>query len=102
MLLLEHTADIRRSKAVGTNGRSQVQTLYSAVSCFIMPMNHKTIIEHHFSLGLAYEVYFDAGQDVQPGDQLISGGKTYTVKAVENYNVGLVGHVHCYCEQEIA
>lgn len=102
MLLLDHTCDIERQTAVGTNGRHSRQTVYSGVSCLFLPMNHTTTIELGFSLGRAYDAYFDNASDVQPDDRLVFNGQNFIVKAVQPFSVNIVGHIHAMCEQEIA
>lgn len=100
--LLSQTASIKRSQAVGTNGRTQQQTLYSNVACQAFPMSRATAIEHEFSLGRAYNVYFNVGQDVQTGDQLVIGSDTYDVRFVKAYSMSGVGHTLALCEQEVS
>lgn len=102
MLLLEHTCDIKRNAAVGTNGRYQVQTLASGVACLKLPMNTSTTIQNEFSLGRAYDIYFAEGQDMKPGDKIIIGADQYVVRAVQPYEVPGVGHVKALCEQEVS
>jgi hypothetical protein len=102
MMLLEHTCDIKRNAAVGTNGRRQLSDLYTDVSCLALPMGLSTAISNGFSLGKAYDVFFAAGQDVKPGDKLIIDGADYTVKGVQPFNVPTVGHVRALCVQEIS
>lgn len=102
MLGLVHLCNIKRSVAVGTNGRTQEQTLYSNVACLVLPMNNTTAIENQFSLGRAFDFYFDVGQDVKPSDQLIYNGNTHAVKSVQSYDEPLVGHVRALCEQVVS
>lgn len=99
--LLQHACIIKRKAKVGTNGRSSVSTLYSGISCLFLPMNHRTAIENKFSIGRAYDCYFNANQDVLPGDQLTWNGSTFSVKSVQAYNVPAVGYIMAQTEQEI-
>lgn len=99
--MLQHSCAIKRKQTVGTNGRSSVQQLYSGVSSLFLPMNHRTAIENNFSIGRAYDVYFNAGQDIQPGDQLVYNGSTFSVRSVQNYNVPIVGYICAQTEQEV-
>lgn len=103
MMLLANACDIYRDQTVGTNGRTQkaVSPTYSAVSCLVLPMNHNTIIQMGFSLGKAFDFYFDLTSDVRTGDKLAYNGKTYYVKAVQPFNVPGVGHLHCMTEEVI-
>ncbi len=102
MLLLQHTCNINRDAAVGTNGRTAKQALYTAVSCLVLPMNSNTAIQNKFELGRAYDIYFADGQDVKPGDQLVYNGSNFMVKVVQPYAVAYVGHVKTLCQQEVS
>ncbi len=90
MLMLDHLCDVSRSAAVGTNGRSALTALYTAVQCLVLPMNTHTAIENKFSIGRAYDIYFASGQDIKPGDQLVSNGRTFVVKVVQPFETRLV------------
>lgn len=100
MLMLEHTCDIWRNAALGTNGRTQLQSLYTGVSCLLLPLNSQTTITEGFSLGRGYETFFEDDQDVKIGDRLVRSGKNYTVKYVETYETPLAAHLRVLCEQE--
>ncbi len=102
MLLLENNCNIKRSVAVGTNGRNTMQSLYANVSCLVLPMNTTTAIENGFSIGRAYDIFFDISQDVQVGDQVAYNGDTFYVRVVQPFNVPLVGHIKTMTEMEIA
>jgi hypothetical protein len=100
--LLNSVATINRSQAVGTNGRSQMQLLYTSVPCLVMPMNTTTAVQQKFSIGRAYDVYFAPSQDVQAGDALIVAGNTYVVKLTQVYNVAALGYVLAMTEEDIS
>lgn len=100
--MLEHICDIKRDSAVGTNGRTSKQTVYTAVSCLVLPMNTNTAIQNKFELGRAYDIYFADGQDVKPGDQLVYNGSNFMVKVVQPFAVPNVAHVRTMCQQEIS
>jgi hypothetical protein len=100
MMLLEHTCTIKRNSAVGTNGRQQLNDLYTDVACLALPMGLSTAVNNGFSLGKAYDVFFADGQDVKPGDKLIIDGAGYLVKGVQPFILPTVGHVRARCERE--
>jgi hypothetical protein len=100
--MLTSSCSISRDVPVGTNGRTKPQVLYANVACLILPMNTTTAIENEFSLGRAYDIYFKAGQDSQIGDLVIQNGQTYSIKAVQSYNVPIAGYVHAMAEQEVS
>ncbi len=102
MLMLQHTCNINRDTAVGTNGRTAKTALYTGVSCLVLPMNSNTAIQNHFEIGRAYDIFFADGQDVKPGDQLVYNGSNFMVKVVQPFAVPNVGHVRTLCQQEIS
>lgn len=102
MLLLEHTCAIRRFTTVGTNGRKTLADLYTSVRCLALPMGLSTAISNGFSLGRAYDVFFEPNQDVKAGDKLVMGTDTYIVSAVQRFDVPVTGHVRALCEQEVS
>lgn len=101
MLLLQHTCDIKRYQAVGTTGQRQIQTIATGRPCLVLPMNRRTAIENQFSLGRAFDFYFDQTEDVQTSDKLVFNASSYVVRSVEPYTLPLVGHLHVLCEQEV-
>lgn len=102
MVLLDHTCTVSRNASVGTNGRRQLQQLAAGVPCLVLPMNNQTTIENNFSLGRAYDVYFDATADVKAGDKLTWNGSSLLVRAVQSYQLALVGHLRALCEMEVS
>jgi hypothetical protein len=103
MLLLNHTCDVWRKQALGTNGRKQLQAYKTAVPCLAMPMSTAATIRNGYSVGHAYEVYYDDGADVRIGDQIKVNGLSLMVKVVRPY-VGMppVSHVEVECEEVTA
>jgi hypothetical protein len=101
MFGLSQTCSVLRNTTVGTNGRSQKTALYSSIECLALPMASQTAIEHDFSIGKAYDIFFAAGVDVRVGDQVVIGSATYDVRFVKAYAVPAVGHTLALCEQEI-
>lgn len=101
MFLLQHSADIARNAAIGTNGRRGMSTVATGVRCLVLPMATRTAIENQFSLGKAYDVYFAEGTDVRVGDKLTKDDGRYIVRQVMPYKVAVVGHVRALCELEV-
>lgn len=99
--MLPNTSKISRMASDGTVNGQSMQPLYENVACLIMPMNHTTAIEQKISLGRAFNIHYQVGQDVSPGDQITSNGQIYDVKAVRSYSVPFVNHVLCLTEQEV-
>jgi hypothetical protein len=97
---LAHSVDQWRNAAVGTNGSKNVQLFKTSVSCLCLPMSSSVTIQNGYSLGHAYDVYMDNGQDVKIGDQLRWKGLVLVVKVVRPYvDVGIVSHVALQCEE---
>jgi hypothetical protein len=101
MVLLTETAAIQRYGNDGVNNNQSMQTIASSVPCLSLPMHHQTAIENGFSLGRAYDIYFDDSQDVRTGDKVVIGSESYVVKAVQPYHMPLVAHLRCLTEQEV-
>lgn len=99
-MLLEHTCDVTRNTAVGTNGRRQRTALATGVRCLCLPMDARAAIENGFTVGRSAEVFFELDQDVKVGDKLTILGNSYNVRGVAAYEVPLVGHKRALCEQE--
>lgn len=101
MLQLIHTCSISRNQSVGTNGRTALQQIGTAVRCLAIPMNAATAIKNGFDLDRAYDFFFDLTADVKVGDKLAFGGDTYVVSARQSYQMPLVGHIHILAAQEV-
>lgn len=102
MLLLNHTCDIWRTVAVGTNGRSEMRSLYAGIRCLALPMGSNTTIQNDMQLGRAYEVSFAPDADIKVGDRIVWNGAKLSVKFVRDYrNVPPVSHFEAVCEQEV-
>lgn len=104
--LLNSTATINRMQAVGTNGRRQMAQKYTNVPCNLQPFSSTTagsilLTELKFSLGQAYNAYFNTGQDVRQGDELVIGGNTYVVKLVQPWSGGPASYVSAMVELQI-
>lgn len=100
MLQLLHTCTIQRNQPVGTNGRHELADLATGVPCLELPMALNTAVTNGWSIGKAYDIYFNEGQDVKPGDKITLGSDTYSVKGVQTFTVPVVGHKRALCVQE--
>lgn len=102
MLLLQHTCDVYRDTAVGTNGR-RAKTLHdSGVRATFIPLSTEAAIRNGYSVGNAYDVYFASGADVKVGDRLKRDGQDYAVSAVIPYEgFGVVSHRHVIATMEV-
>lgn len=92
MELFEHTADLARNVAVGTNGRKQLAALYTGVDCLALPMDARRAVDNGYSVGKAWDVFFAVDQDVKVGDQITVLGRALIVQGVQPFAVPDVGH----------
>lgn len=103
MLLLEHTCDVARNQAVGTNFRKQYVTITTGVRCLFLPMSRQAAIQNQFDVGYSWDVYFDDGVDIQVGDRLTYSGTTYIVAGRQPYSgLAWVSHLHIMAQTENA
>lgn len=102
MLLLEHTCDIEENQALGTNGRKQMVTISSAVPCLILPMQAKAAVEHGYTVGRAYDAYFDLTTAVKVGQRLTWNGKQLMIGGLMAYNTAFAGHQQAACSEVIS
>lgn len=96
MLQLNHTCDIQRNQALGTNGRKQFAALTSDVACLFLPMSRKAAVENGFEPGYVWDVYMADGTDVQTTDRLVFNGANYVVGGKQAYSglLAPVNHIH--------
>jgi hypothetical protein len=94
MQSLFHSCSTQRNAAVGTNGRKSFSNNLSSVRCLFLPMSSFSAIQNGFTVGSAYDVYFDDGTDVAVNDRLIWSGNTYLVKGVQRFTgLPTVSHI---------
>lgn len=102
MQLLQHTCDVERKIAVGTNGRKELAPFSKNKPCTIIPMSAPASIENGYSVGSGYNIYFPPGTDVKVGDKLKGLGQEFYVKAVIPYiGFGPVSHIQTMASTEI-
>ncbi len=83
---------IKRQHAQGNNKYTYSAT-FTAYQADIQPAGPDRTDQGFGRLGLVYNAYVDASNPVKEGDQLISSGKLYSVKAVQTWQgAGLLDH----------
>lgn len=103
MLLLNHTCSVWRNTAVGTNGRRQVQELYSGVRCLVIPMSSQTTIQENMEPGRGFEIHMGPDQDIKVGDKIVWNGVGHYVKYIRYYrDMPPVSHIELVCESGVA
>ena len=101
--LLEHSANIARNQAVGTNGRRSFSTLYTQLGCSLQPLSRQAAIHANMEPGRSFDVFFGDGTDVLVGDRLTISGVNYIVKGVQAFTLfPLMNHVRAFVETEHA
>lgn len=87
-----HSIIIRRERHLSglKYGFSATFTAYQAD---IQPLEESRVNLVEGRIGKTYEAFIDSSIDVKESDQIVSSGKTYSVKAVSQYQgAGLLDH----------
>jgi hypothetical protein len=91
---LVHTCNVARNVAVGTNGRKSYQALSNGLPCLFLPMSAYSAVQNGYTVGSAFNVYFNDGTDVQVGDKLTYNGQSYIVRGREVFTgIPVVSHI---------
>src|SRR4051794_7401692 len=103
MFLLNHTCDVYRLQAIGTNGRKSLQLVKTAVPCLGLPLGATITVQNQMQLGRSYQFNFGPDADVRVGDRLKWHDTNMSVKFVRSYvDTPPVSHIEAMCEQEVA
>lgn len=87
-----HSITIRRLRPFGAVKQNYSAT-YTAYAADIAPLQGQRLNDAGGRIGRTYEAYIDPSVDVREGDQLLSEGVIYSVKAVVYYHgAGLLDH----------
>lgn len=99
--LLVHRCDVARNQPVGTNGRKELAPVATDLPCLFLPLDRQAAIENGYSVGYAWDVYFDDGTDIQKGDRLTFNGRKYIVGGDRPFeHIPIVGHLHVIATTE--
>lgn len=89
-----HSITIRRLRTFG-NLKQNYSATMTAYEADIQPAGDARGDLGGGRIGAAFEAFIDATVDVREGDQLVSGGYTYSVRGVIEYQgAGLLDHKH--------
>lgn len=87
-----HEITIRRLRQYGQDKQNYSAT-FTAYSADIQPLDIVRTNQVEGRIGATFEAFVDASMDVREGDQLVSGGYTYSVRSVSHYQgAGLLDH----------
>lgn len=99
-----HAITVRRNRTVGTfNGveRQNFSATYTAMRADIQPAGIERIEMVGGRIGSTFEAFVDASFDIKEGDQIRSGGFTYSVRGMSKYTgAGLLDHQHLILVRE--
>jgi len=95
-----HVADIKRL-GVPVNGKRTVATVAAAVPCFIQPLSAEASATYGMAIGTGFMMFTKQEYPVQTGDQVVSGGVTYGVTAVQYFNFGNNPHYEIALNKEV-
>lgn len=99
-----HLITVRRQRSVGTFGgveRTNFSTTFTATRADIQPAGIERTEMVGGRIGSTFEAFVDASFDIREGDQIVSGGYTYSVKGMAKYTgAGLLDHQHLILVRE--
>ena len=91
-----HEIIIRRNRLVGTSSgvqRYNLSATYTAFQADIQPLGIERSNLVGGRIGSTFTAFLDASVVIKEGDQITSGGYTYSVKGVSTYQgAGLLDH----------
>lgn len=101
MTLYNMECEVKRSAAVGTNGRQEKQVVATKVRCHIAPMASRAEIEAGYTVGTGYDIYTPLTEfEMKTGDQVVWHGATFNVRGVRSYELPRIGHRHVLATRE--
>lgn len=94
LFFASHEITIRRLRQYGQNKQTYSAT-FTAYQADIQPMDLSRSNLAGGRIGAMFEAFVEEDVDIREGDQLVSGGYTYSVNAVSHYQgAGLLDHRH--------
>lgn len=89
-----HQITIRRLRPFGSV-KQNFSATFTAYPADIQPSGADRTEQGFGRIGSVYEAYVDVLNPVKEGDQIVSNGVTYSVRAVEKFHsAGLLDHKH--------
>lgn len=92
LFFASHQITIRRLRQFGQN-RQNYSATFTAYSADIQPLDIGRTNLAGGRIGSMFQGFVEASVDLREGDQVVSGGHTYSVRAVSHYQgAGLLDH----------
>lgn len=91
LFFASHEITVRRLRVFGNNKQNYSAT-FTAYPADIQPLDlSRSNLDGR--IGATFQAFIDAAIDVREGDQVVSGGYTYSVRGVNHYQgAGLLDH----------
>lgn len=80
-----HSITLRRERNFGGGLKFKFSATYTTYQADIQPIEENRIDYVNGRIGKTYEAWIDPSIDVKEGDQVVTGGKTYSVQAVSYF-----------------
>lgn len=92
LFFASHQITIRRLRTFGNNKQNYSAT-FTAYQADIQPLSAARGNQADGRVAAGFQGFVDASVDVREGDQIVSGGYTYSVRGVAHYQgAGLLDH----------
>lgn len=92
LFFASHEITIRRLRQFGA-GKQNYSATFTSYSADIQPLDLARTNLIDGRLGATFQAFLDSTIDVREGDQIVSGGYTYSVRSVIQYQgAGLLDH----------
>lgn len=100
-----HSITIRRNRSLGTFGgveRFNFSSTFTVHSADIQPLSIDRVqLVDGGRIGSTFQAFVDASVDIREGDQIASGGFTYSVKGMSKFQgAGLLDHLELILMRE--
>ena len=99
LFFASHTIEIRRLRPFGSTIQNFSAT-FTAYPADIQPLDISRTNQANGRIGSMFECYLDGSVPIAEGDQIDSGGKRYSVKAVSRFENGMLDHIQCILEAQ--
>lgn len=80
-----HEIQIYRTRRKSGSDRYALSATHTAYQADIQPASIERTEAVQGRFGAVFDAYVDASVDIQEGDQIVSGGKRYSVKGVSHW-----------------
>jgi len=98
------TAVVKRLTAGfgGDPDKSDYQTVVAALKCDIQQLDAEQSAFVGGVFGRTYNLFCDLATDIKMSDRVEEGGRNFTVKGVQNFDEGTIGHMEVIIEEDLS